>query len=1257
MRQVQNLVFAFLIFSLSPAYFVETVSADPGKFWYGLFGTATGSTWGDGVYDSMKTRYKMNWAFDRTRNEGNLDLIADAGLKSVTFPYGISDELNAVFRFSTANYIRWEADGDTVAYLRNPDAAGGGSYVTASGGQQVTDAAADNGKAWFFNKGTHTAGSAVWMRANVLRAREHVFGGTHSVVFRFRIRGTQPASSSTVVAKFFQRGWGGSPVYRQLEITGSDIAETYLEKTLQFNLPSKPDDAPENWFTEIGVEWAGQDSLWVDWIADTDADGYDLAIGLRDGSVEDFVWDWSFGDDTTVIAFWMDEEQYSDANVYPHKRVDSLIKERIPRMFGFTQNHILEWWPTRNQFGGRTAAGARVTDAKYVSWLSYPFSGYNPQSMQVSSTGLRADTTFLCTASPPQTCAQATSDTTICFQSVMDEQASFLRMHREFCDSIGARFVPFMHAFSHFERPKPDSCNIDTNWTQVFREPTANEVKCHAGVALANGVQGFPYFKYESTYYTMTHGLQCLPSPYTYLILKGLADLPGAQAGLASFVGPFVDSLGRFFADFIWLGGGRVDPTIATGALLDMFDSVKSVTFGEAFIEAGVYELNGVEHFLLVNRRAYDTLDQTIRVWLDHTGAPIQVTDLYSYETFLCDTIGSVVPSFDVTIPPGESRLFRLTPFEWTMTSGTERRAWLDLPGTYRVLEIDENDNYVDSSMTGSLMDGTTPFTTASGVGSSKRFRLIRTQVSGNSFPLRWEGGVRIAGNTTLESGRTLTIEPGSEVLVNGGGGYTFNVYGNMVAVGTASDTIKFRHNSGTPYTTAWNGIKQFGPGDLTLDYVQLQHAYKGLWIVDPTQTSSTTVNHCDFRSNYIAGIYVESDSVSAASITNSHFKNMGWYGVYIYKGKVDIQDCRFTDSLYNAIRIEGASFRVGGGLIERIEIDSLSRNGASGIYLQNVYRDTRRYSLGDVLLRDIKFGPTWTATSGVAAIYVNNCVDSLRFQRISVAGTSATGSGSEPDYGILNFSTTTHLLGDLLRPEEESSIQWANWGLACYSASASDSNYAKVRKSSFYYNNRNVFIDNNSMADLGHDTGSTWGENVFHGLLSCGSCSPPPTSYNVYYGSTTRWVPAERNYWKGNHACLCWPFNLSGYKIDHAPYISQNPFADSLAKRVVPMELEADTTGVFGTRPLVVRGFPNPFNSSHNLQVELAMASEVSIDIFNVLGQHVKTVWNGARSAGQHTFAWEGRDDRGRELSSGVYFCRIQAGDKTITRKVVMIK
>jgi hypothetical protein len=86
-------------------------------------------------------------------------------------------------------------------------------------------------------------------------------------------------------------------------------------------------------------------------------------------------------------------------------------------------------------------------------------------------------------------------------------------------------------------------------------------------------------------------------------------------------------------------------------------------------------------------------------------------------------------------------------------------------------------------------------------------------------------------------------------------------------------------------------------------------------------------------------------------------------------------------------------------------------------------------------------------------------------------------------------------------------------------------------------------------------------------------------------------------------------------------------------------------------------QNMPNPFNPSTQINFALPSAAKVNLTVFNVLGQQVKTLVDEYMTAGYQTVTWDGRDNSGASVASGVYFYRIAAGDFAETKKMLLLK
>ena len=78
---------------------------------------------------------------------------------------------------------------------------------------------------------------------------------------------------------------------------------------------------------------------------------------------------------------------------------------------------------------------------------------------------------------------------------------------------------------------------------------------------------------------------------------------------------------------------------------------------------------------------------------------------------------------------------------------------------------------------------------------------------------------------------------------------------------------------------------------------------------------------------------------------------------------------------------------------------------------------------------------------------------------------------------------------------------------------------------------------------------------------------------------------------------------------------------------------------------------------SETTISFDLPRSQEIELALYNLAGQKAATLAQGRRQAGTYTLRWDGRDDAGIELASGVYLYRLTAGDPVATRKLLLLR
>src|SRR5690606_32019587 len=86
-------------------------------------------------------------------------------------------------------------------------------------------------------------------------------------------------------------------------------------------------------------------------------------------------------------------------------------------------------------------------------------------------------------------------------------------------------------------------------------------------------------------------------------------------------------------------------------------------------------------------------------------------------------------------------------------------------------------------------------------------------------------------------------------------------------------------------------------------------------------------------------------------------------------------------------------------------------------------------------------------------------------------------------------------------------------------------------------------------------------------------------------------------------------------------------------------------------------QNFPNPFNPSTTIEFSLKQRSDVTIKIYNMLGQEVRTLFANQLESGNHKVIWDGMNNQGIMMSSGTYIYKMISGDFVQSKKMLLLK
>jgi len=124
---------------------------------------------------------------------------------------------------------------------------------------------------------------------------------------------------------------------------------------------------------------------------------------------------------------------------------------------------------------------------------------------------------------------------------------------------------------------------------------------------------------------------------------------------------------------------------------------------------------------------------------------------------------------------------------------------------------------------------------------------------------------------------------------------------------------------------------------------------------------------------------------------------------------------------------------------------------------------------------------------------------------------------------------------------------------------------------------------------------------------------------------------------------------------------ISQNTWMESISYRASFDLLEGtkvNTERSYSPANFhLFQNWPNPFNPVTAIRFELPVNDHVRLEIFNINGRFVKQIVNASLSGGSYTFFWNGKNEHGRQMSSGIYYYRLRASEFVDVKRMVLLR
>lgn len=468
-------------------------------------------------------------------------------------------------------------------------------------------------------------------------------------------------------------------------------------------------------------------------------------------------------------------------------------------------------------------------------------------------------------------------------------------------------------------------------------------------------------------------------------------------------------------------------------------------------------------------------------------------------------------------------------------------------------------------------------------------------------YDMIWPVDVPIVGDVCVNTGVNLWVENGADLIFYENSPIIVNGY--MTAEGDSSDYCRFIPSD---TTDNWWGIRVENGGSVELDYAEIQFAYDGISLIGQGQFSA---QNCIISDNRNAGIvsYVSGSTVFAeyCNFNNNQF------GVENNTGESEYQfdHCSFNENttglwLNNPLRL----------LLTSSTINENTEYGIYATHLEGVI-DSNDFWGNDIY--------------GIYLVDDSGLQDSLLITRNDIR------ASSNSLYGISCYSQGN------LRIDENEIEGFCQGGIYLDNSSPIlHGNYLLGNKYGVVYANYSGGNQNHNNSIMESEIGilnmkyceTEWG-NAGHLEDGLNSFIGIGTYYINNQSSTT--LIAENNFWGTSSP------KLSKFKgsVDWEPFLKSNPNPKSTGTLPIPDSYE------------LLQNYPNPFNSETIIRFNMPEPGMVKIQLYNILGQRIASLTDSEYPAGYHSLIWDGKDDRGKTVASGIYLYSIEV--KNVYREI----
>lgn len=463
---------------------------------------------------------------------------------------------------------------------------------------------------------------------------------------------------------------------------------------------------------------------------------------------------------------------------------------------------------------------------------------------------------------------------------------------------------------------------------------------------------------------------------------------------------------------------------------------------------------------------------------------------------------------------------------------------------------------------------------------------------------------VALLGDVTVDSNASLTVISGGALLASAFDDVTNSgrdnnlveiiVYGELV-VGDGAGAPAFI-GSDSAVAGAWYGIRVMPGGRLNVGSgAAIEDAEIGITVDSLADVDSLT--RLDISNCDVAGILTQR---SAVVIANNAISDIpGGYGIAVWDSDPLVIENRITNCETGIDALRSSAV---------VRDNTICGPGMHGILVSggdemNPGRDTLKIVADSIL--------GYFSAAHLYAGWLGHCrVDSCTFvSQYVVGGQSPLGVSVGLDAWLKLRHTRIEAFG--------------NKGVSSYKSKA---NLGKTKP------------NNGGVEDLGY--------NDIHTDSAVG-CEEYCITRCVYHtGSTlTDTLRAEGNWWDSVPPPSGWFSAL----VDRTPYLDAPP----LGKRAIEMPVVSSVPKSTD----LGQNYPNPFNQSTTVSFSIKSRAQVRLIVYNTLGQQVTVLADREYEPGDYRVIWDGRNQDGAEIASGVYLYRLTAGDFSESKKMVLLR